>query len=69
MAGFKLGGFQPAVNRFLVLAPDKKTVADVIIAQSTVCIYLLGKIKHLFCQIVLSHLSISDYAITIAGLK
>ena len=58
-----------AVNSFLILAPNEKAVTDVIVAQRTVRIYLLGKVKHLLSQIVLAHFGISNYAIAIAGFE
>ena len=66
MSWFKFSGFQPAVNSFFVLAPNKKTVADIVITQRAVRLYLLRKVKHLLSQVVLVHLGISYYAVAIA---
>ena len=69
MRWFELSGFQPAVNSFLVLAPNKKTVANIVITQRAVRLYLLCKVEHLLSQVVLVHLGISYYAVAIAWLE
>ena len=48
---------------------DEKTVADIIVTQRTIWIYLLGEIEHLLGLFEVAHFGIGNNAIAVGRLK
>ena len=69
MGRLELGRSQPAADRLLVLAAGEEAVADVVIAERTFLVDLLGQVKHFLGEIVLAHLGVGDDPVAVARLE